>query len=131
MLVVLALGLRVLAAGLPLLLGVFLKNRVQTVAASSLSREQALLPPLLGILAPLLVLGIFAVRGPRREERRLPDKVGLGMLLTVASFTILLLGALVGGDAGPASAPWLVLFNVTSSVGFWLVSSICIASPGT
>jgi dipeptide/tripeptide permease len=126
LLVALALALKLHLQGLPRLLLYFTEPHIERLDVSSQVKLHVAFY-LVGFFLPLILLGVFAVLRARGRQRLVSDKMGIGMLLSTASFAILLLGALLDGETGPASVPWLLLANLVSMLGIWLMLSVLLS----
>jgi proton-dependent oligopeptide transporter, POT family len=82
---------------------------------------QAINPFFVLAFTPLVVLFWSALRR-RRKEPSTAAKIGIGMLLTAAAYTIMTCAGLVGGDMGRVSIAWLVSTYATITLGELLLS---------
>ena len=85
---------------------------------------QAVNPIFILVLTPLLVWFFGWLRKSNREPST-PVKIGLGMLLTAASYLFMVGGSLVGGDKGRVSMWWLIVcyFVIT-------IAELCLSPIG-
>lgn len=76
------------------------------------------------VLTPVVVWAFAALRR-RGLEPSTPGKIGIGMILTAASSTVMVLAGLAGGDNGRVSILWLVgtYFVVT-------IAELCLSPMG-
>ncbi len=85
---------------------------------------QAVNPFFVVSLTPLLVLFWGAMR-KRGLEPSTPGKIGIGMLLTAASYGIMTLAGKMGGDFGRVSPLWLIAAYATITCG-----ELCLSPMG-
>ena len=82
---------------------------------------QAINPFFVLAFTPLVVFVWSALRR-RRKEPSTAAKIGIGMLLTAAAYTIMTLAGVFGGDTGRVSILWLVSTYATITLGELLLS---------
>jgi POT family proton-dependent oligopeptide transporter len=98
--------------------------RDNTRTALSPELFQAINPSFILIFTPLLVLFWTALRS-KHWEPSTAAKIAIGMLLTVAAYSVMTLAGRLGGDVGRVSVSWLV-----STYAIITIAEICLSPMG-
>ncbi|MCS6914432.1 MAG: peptide MFS transporter [Myxococcales bacterium] len=85
----------------------------------------AAINPIFVILLTPVVVSTFSALRRRGLEPSTPAKIGIGMLLTAASFVIMVVASLVGGNTGKVHAMWIV-----SSYFVVTLAELCLSPMG-
>ena len=98
--------------------------RDNTRTALSPELFQAINPSFILLFTPLLVL-FWTVLRARRWEPSTAAKIAIGMLLTVAAYSVMTLAGRLGGDVGRVNVSWLV-----GTYAIITVAEICLSPMG-
>jgi POT family proton-dependent oligopeptide transporter len=98
--------------------------RDNTRTALSPELFQAINPSFILLFTPLLVLFWTALRA-RRWEPSTAAKIAIGMLLTVAAYSVMTLAGRLGGDVGRVNVSWLV-----GTYAIITIAEICLSPMG-
>lgn len=85
---------------------------------------QVINPAFVLLFTPLLVL-LWTLLRKRNAEPSTAAKIGIGMLLTAAAYTIMTFAGLAGGDTGRVSEWWLVSTYAVITIG-----ELCLSPMG-
>lgn len=98
--------------------------RDNTQTALSPELFQAINPSFILLFTPLLVL-FWTVLRSRHWEPSTAAKIAIGMLLTVAAYSVMTLAGRLGGDVGRVSVNWLV-----GTYAIITIAEICLSPMG-